>query len=137
VVFTDEEKKTIKDAAYGAVALVSNADPGLLDVVREGFAASKELAGTAGEVREALTGGGLPELIRVPVARLEDLAELEVRVLPLLREAVAILEAKAPIEAEVYRATVLAACARTAAAVGGVKPPEGAAIDKVRAALGA
>lgn len=126
---TAEEKMTLKDAAYGAVLLVSEADPGLLAMFRESFAASRALAGSSAMVREVLTSGPIPDLPR------STNEEIEARVLPALGRAMAILEAKAPGEAEAYRSTVLAACDHAAAAAGGVKATESAEVAKVRMAM--
>ena len=127
---TDHEKKTLKNAAYGAVFLVSNADPGFLAMFKESFAASKALAGSSGVVREVLTTGGIPSLPKTSPA------ELERTVLPELTRSMGILAAKAPDEADAYRSTVLAACEQVAAAVSGVKESETAEITKIKVALG-
>lgn len=124
------EKSTLKTAAFGAVFLVSNADPGLLDMVEESFAASDALAGTTGLVREVLTTGGVP---RLPS---DDPAAVEAAVLPALRRSVEILQAKAPQELDNYRSTVVAAADRVANATDGVNPAEAAMVSKVRDALG-
>ncbi|WP_091552250.1 hypothetical protein [Micromonospora pattaloongensis] len=121
---------TLKAAAFGAVFLVSNADPGLLPMVRESFAAADAFAGSTGLVNEVLTTGRPPRLAeRGP-------AELEAEVLPALRRAVEILRAKAPHEVDNYQDTVLGAALRAAAAEGGVNAAEAATVSKVRAALG-
>jgi len=127
---TDHEKKTLKNAAYGAVFLVSNADPGFLAMFKESFAASKALAGSSGVVREVLTTGGIPSLPKTSPA------ELERTVLPELTRSMGILAAKAPDEVDAYRSTVLAACEQVAAAVSGVKESETAEITKIKVALG-
>jgi len=41
---SDEEKTTVRNAAFGAVYLVSNADPGVFSMIKESFAASAALA---------------------------------------------------------------------------------------------
>jgi hypothetical protein len=128
---TDEDRKALKDAAYGAILLVSNADPGFLDMFKESFAASKALAGSSGVVREALTKGGIPSLPK------SSPADLEAMVLPGLRRSMEILRAKAPDEAEPYRSTVLAACEQAAEAGKGIQETETTIVDKIRAALGA
>jgi hypothetical protein len=128
---TAEEKAVLKEAAFGAVFLVSNADPGVLSMIKESFAASGALADTAGLVKEVLTTGGLPQLPRA------DPQEVEVIVLPTLRRAVEILEAKAPQETDNYRRTVLAAVDRVASAAEGVSEAEATMMTKVRGALGA
>ncbi|HEX7747087.1 MAG TPA: hypothetical protein VF462_17715 [Micromonosporaceae bacterium] len=124
------EMATLKTAAFGAIFLVSNADPGLIGMIRESFAASDVISGTSGLVKEALTTGGLPQLPRDDPGKVEEL------VLPLLRRSVEILGEKAPDEVDKYRSTVLAAANRAAGASAGADPAEMAMVDKVRAALG-
>ena len=126
---TAEEKSTLKTAAFGAVFLVSNADPGALDMIKESFAASRALADTAGLVREVLTTGGLPRLPRDP-------EEVELIVLAGLRRAVEILEAKTPGEADNYRRAVTVAMDRVAGVVDGVGEAEAVMVAKIRGALG-
>lgn len=123
-----EDRETLKVAAFGAVFLVSNADPGLLDMVTESFAAAEPIAGSTGLVRDVLTTGPLPQL---PVSP----AEVERDVLPALRRSVEILREKAPHEVENFQSTVLTAAERTAAAVDGVSSGEVAMVGKVREAL--
>jgi hypothetical protein len=125
---TEDEKQTLKAAAFGAVYLVSNADPGFFNVIRESFAASDALAGATGLVKEVLTGGALPRLPKSPA----DVAEV---VLPALRRSVAILAAKAPEELASYRSTVAEAVDRVAVAADGVSGRESVMMAKVREAL--
>ncbi|MFY1633459.1 hypothetical protein ACN27F_09290 [Solwaraspora sp. WMMB335] len=126
---TDDERSTLKTAAFGAVYLVSNADPGVFGMVKESFAASGAFAGATGLVREVLATGDLPRLPR------DTPAEVERLVLPALRESVAILTAKAPQELEPYRSTVIDAADRVAQAASGVDPAEATMVDKIRQAL--
>ncbi len=127
---TDEEKLTLKTGAFGAVFLVANADPGILALFRESFAAAGAFADARGVVREALTGGPLPRLPRDSALEVESVA------LPALRRAVEILAAKAPEQVPVFRSVVLAAADRAARAHDGVSPAESEVIDRVRGALG-
>jgi hypothetical protein len=126
---TPDDKATLKTAAFGAVYLVSNADPGVLAMIRESFAASGAISSASRLVREVLTTGPLPQLPRDPV-------EAERAVLPMLRRSVQILEAKAPAEVDNYRWTVQAAADRVALASAGVDSAEAEVIGKVRTALG-
>lgn len=127
---TEDEQKVLKEAAFGAVVLVSNADPGVIAMFKESFAASTALASSTGVVRKALTSGGIPHLPNAsPI-------EVEASVLPALERSIEILRAKAPAEVDGFRATVLAACEQVAAAASGVEPGESAEIDKIRTALG-
>lgn len=127
---TPGEKATLKTAAFGAVFLVSNADPGLVDMVRESFAAADVISNTTGLVKDVLTTGSLPQLPR------EDPEQVAQRVLPMLRQSMEILEHKAPSEADGYRRTVLAAAVRVARAAAGVDSAEAEMVGKVQAALG-
>ncbi|MET8256968.1 hypothetical protein ACFYPG_25825 [Micromonospora sp. NPDC005553] len=126
---TDEERLTLKTGAFGAVFLVSNADPGVLGVIRESIAASGALADASGTVKEALTTGPLPRLPR------DSQLEIESVVLPALGEAVRILREKSPRDVDAYRDLVLAAADQVARAHDGVVPSEAAAIDQIRVAL--
>ncbi|MFC8846315.1 MULTISPECIES: hypothetical protein [unclassified Micromonospora] len=126
---TDEERLTLKTGAFGAVFLVSNADPGMFAMLRESFAASGVMAGASGPVKEALTTGPLPNLPR------DSALEVESVVLPALRRAVEILRAKSPGDVAAYRSLVLAAADRVARAHRGVTPAEAAVIDRIRGAL--
>ncbi|MDG4808229.1 hypothetical protein O7634_15865 [Micromonospora sp. WMMD1120] len=126
---TDDERLTLKTGAFGAVFLVSNADPGVLGVIKESIAASGALADASGTVKEALTTGPLPKLPR------DSQLEIESVVLPALRRAVVILREKSPGDVPAYRSLVLAAADRVARAHDGVAPAEAAAIDQIRDAL--
>lgn len=125
---TEDEKRVLKKAAFGAVVLVSQVDPGLMDALRESFAAADELIASP-LVREVIGAGGHLELDEMP------LPELEAQVLPALRESVDILRAKAPEEVGHYTAAVMAACERAASGSGRVTGAERAALAKVGAAL--
>ncbi|MFI7022649.1 hypothetical protein [Micromonospora sp. NPDC049900] len=127
---TDEEKLTLKTGAFGAVLMVSNAEPGLLAVFRESFAASGAISDASGVVKEALTSGPLPKLPR------DSALEIESVVLPALRRAVGILAEKAPQDVGVYREVVLTAADRTARAHQGVSPAEAEAIGRIKDVLG-
>ncbi|GLI02962.1 hypothetical protein [Phytohabitans aurantiacus] len=128
---TSQDRVTLKTAAFGAVFLVSNADPGFFAMFKESFAASGALAGATGLVKEVLTTGTLPQLPR------RSPADVEAIVLPALERSMAILREKAPGEADNYRATVIAAVEQTAQATHGVNEREADVINKVRGALGA
>ncbi|MEV4755380.1 hypothetical protein AB0J86_09735 [Micromonospora sp. NPDC049559] len=127
---SDEERSTLKTGAFGAVFLISNADPGILSMLRESFAAAGALAGSRGLVNEVLTGGPPPRLGG------GSPAELEAAVLPALRRAVEILGAKAPAEVANYRAAVLDAVDRVAGSTEGTSRAEGELLARVRDALG-
>jgi GNAT superfamily N-acetyltransferase len=126
---SDEEKSAIRNAAFGAVYLVSNTDPGLFAMVKESFAASSALAKTPGSLGELLTHGGLPTVPKVPPA------ELEGQVLPELTRALALLTEKAPDDVAAFRAAVTEACDKVAEASKGVSAAETAVLEKIKSAL--
>ncbi|NLU79505.1 hypothetical protein HCA58_14160 [Micromonospora sp. HNM0581] len=128
---TDDEKLTLKTGAFGAVLMVSNAEPGVIALFRESFAASGAMAGASGVVKEALTSGPLPKLPR------DSALEVESVVLPALRRGVEILTEKAPQDVPVYRSVVLAAADRTARAHNGVSAAEAEVVERIRGVLGA
>ncbi|MET7878488.1 hypothetical protein [Micromonospora profundi] len=126
---TVEERLTLKTGVFGAVVLVSNADPGVVALFRESFAASGALADASGLVKDALTTGPLPQLPRTSQLEIESV------VLPALGRAVRILREKSPTDVEAYRSVVLTAADRVARAHGGVTRAESAVIDQIRGAL--
>lgn len=128
---TEEERATLKGAVFGAVFLVSNAEPGALSMIKESVAASDAFAGTTGLVRELLTTGGLP---RLPGGAPAD---VPAAVLPALRRSVEILRSKAPGEVASFRSAVLKAIEEVARAHDGISPNEAAMMATVRAALDA
>jgi hypothetical protein len=127
--YTEQEKQTIRTGVFGAVALVSNAQPGILDTLKEGVASAKALKETSPELRDVLKGG-LPQFPKSP-------AELESLVLADLAQATTILRERNPSEVNSFRDLVVSACEKAAAAGGGgVQDSEAAEISKVKQALG-
>lgn len=126
---TDDEAAVVRSAAMRAGVLVAAAEPGFLDTFKESFAASKAVKAAPPEIQQLIAQGGFPEM---PTG---DKAEVEGRTLELLRQAVGILEAKAPHLVEGYRATVLASARDVASAADDVAASEEEAISKIQAAL--
>ena len=127
--FTDDEHGTLRSAALLAGAMVSRAEKGMFDSIKESVAASKAIAGSPPQIAALVGKGGFPEL---PKGTPE---QVEARTLELLGEAVAILRAKAPDLVEGYRAMVLDSCREAAAAADDTSGNELAAIAKVESAL--
>lgn len=126
---TDDEAAVVRSAAMRAGVLVAAAEPGFLDTFKESFAASKAVKAAPPEIQQLITQGGFPEMPK------GDKAEVEGRTLELLRQAVGILEAKAPHLVEGYRATVLASARDVASAADDLAASEEEAISKIQAAL--
>ncbi|TQM83791.1 hypothetical protein FHX81_6218 [Saccharothrix saharensis] len=124
--YTEDEGRTLRTAVFGAMVLVSTAEPGSLD--EESHAGIRAMATFSPGLRQVL-GAARPEL---PAG---STADVEAGVLDALRRSVRILAAKAPAEAEAFPSAVLAVCEEVAAADGNVGTAEGAVVGKVRAAL--
>ena len=128
--YTENEKQMLRGAAFGAVFLVSNAEPGMFDMIKESFAASKSFAAASGELQGIFRGMSKPKVPKGGAAQMES------EVLSDLSASVNTAEQKAPADADAYRHIVLDACTKTAEAVGGVSAPETEMLGKVSAALG-
>jgi hypothetical protein len=129
--YTDDEKAQLRNAAFGAVFLVSNAEPGMIDMVKESFAASKAMTKATGEMQGILRKGGLPKIPK------GDPTALEQSVLTGLSSSVQMISTKQPQDLEPYRHVVLDACTSAAeAAGGGVGDDETRMLSKVMSALG-
>ena len=128
--YTDAERDTIRNAAFGAIALVSKADPGFFSSFKESLAGSKALASGPKEITEILRGGGLPS---PPTG---DAASQEQSVVSGLTQAVGILDSKADGSSAAFKGVILEATQAVADASDGVSAEEQAVLDKVRAALG-
>jgi tellurite resistance protein len=124
--YTEDEGRTFRTAVFGAMVLVSTADPGALD--QESHAGARAMARLSPELREVLEAGR-PQLPAGSVADVEN------GVLDALRRSVEILAAKAPAEVDAFPAAVLAICREVAEADGQVADAEGAVVAKVQAAL--
>jgi len=128
--YTDQERQTLRTAAFGAVFMVSSAEPGFLDMVKESFAGSKAFAQSP-ELRDILRSGGLPQM---PQGSRED---IEHGVLAALGESQSILQSKGGDELSGFQTAVSTAVDGVAnAAGGGATSREQEAIGKVKAAIG-
>lgn len=67
--FTDQDKGVVRDAALGALALVSRADPGFFAMFKESVAGSKAIAAAPAGLRELLTAGACPRPRRATRSR--------------------------------------------------------------------
>jgi tellurite resistance protein len=124
--YTEEEARTFRTAVFGAMVLVSTAEPGSLD--QESRAGGRAMEHLSPELREVLKAGR-------PVLPAGSVSDVEDGVLFALRRSVEILAAKAPHEAEAFPAAVVAICREVAEADGQVAAAEGAVVAKVEAAL--
>ena len=132
--FTEEEWDQLRKGATGAGLLVSVSDRSFFDSFKEAASLAKHLAGSRDHdsqlVRELSaergTGFGLTAKPK----------EVETETIEALQGALATLEAKAPDEAEAYRAYVLVLAVSVGRAAGGGDQAEAATVEKLRGALG-
>jgi hypothetical protein len=132
--FTEQEWETLQKGVLGAGLMVTVADRGFFDTLKEAGALAEHLS-------EARTKAASPLVRELAEERgtgfgITDSAEdVERETTEALRSAVATLEAKAPAEVQGYREFVLAVAQSVAEAAKGVAPGETDAIGKIRSAL--
>jgi tellurite resistance protein len=127
IFYTDEESRTLRTAVYGAMLLVSHADPG--PVLEERFAGLRALANLSPDLRGVL-GAARPS---VPAGTDE---EIEPVVLEALRSSMKTLSARSPEDAADFPRAVLAICREVAEADGVVVDSEDAMVARIEGALG-
>ncbi len=125
--YTDEDKATIRRAAFGAISLVSIAQPGFFDMFKESLAGSKVFAKAPPHIRELLSGG----LTMPPTGSKE---QVEAEILAELTTSTQILSAN-PEDLDGFRDVVLDACQQVAEAAKDVSPEEESVIQRVRDAV--
>ncbi len=125
-----EQSDLVRGAAFGAMALVSKADPGFFAMFKESLAGAKALAAASPEIRELLGGG----FVAPPSGAAQD---LEGAVVSQLQQARDMLAVTAPELLDGFRGVVLAACQATAQADAGVSDSERATIATIENVLSA
>jgi len=129
-VYTDQERDTIRNAAFGALTLVSAADPGFLSMFKESMAGAKALAAAPANLQDVLKSGGMPP---IPKGSQE---EIKASVLAALKQSKDIIMAKAPQDLQPFQAVIAEAINQVATAHEGISGTERQVIDEVRAAVG-
>lgn len=126
--FTQQEIETIRNGAMGAIALVSQAEPGFLATFKESVAASKALSGAPEEFVQVMKSGiSLP-----PTAG--NKAEMEDKLIENLRQAVG-AASKDPATLDALKNYVTAATQQVAEAAKGVSPQESAMMERINGVL--
>lgn len=128
--YSDEERDTIRFAAFGAMTLVSAADPGFMSMFKESMAGAKALAAAPADLQGVLRSGGMPPM---PKGSKE---EVKANVLAALRQAKVLIAAKAPQDLVPFQTVIAEAINQVAAAHEGVSESERQAIMEVREAVG-
>lgn len=128
--YTDDERDTIRTAAFGAMTLVSAADPGFFAMFKESMAGAKALASATGDLQTVLRSDGMPTLPKGSKDQMRS------AVLSALEESAQIISTKSPQDLQAFRMVIAAACDEVAVAHEGVTPGEQTAINEVKAAAG-
>ena len=134
--FTQDEWEALQKGVTGAGFLMAVSDRSFFDSFKEAGALARHLS----EARKS----GSSELIReLAEARATGFgltsssAEIESETLEALREAMQVLEERAPEEADPYRSFVLEVAESVGNAAAGGEAAESESLEKIRSALGA
>ncbi|MCX2947851.1 TerB family tellurite resistance protein [Lentzea sp. NEAU-D7] len=125
--YTEAEGQTLRTAVFGAMVLVSTADPGSVD--EESQAGVRAITLLPDDMR-AVIAAAPPSLPK------GSTSEVESGVLAALRDSVAIINAHEPRDVPIFRAAVSEMCRSVAGADGEVAAAERAMVTKVVEALG-
>jgi tellurite resistance protein len=125
--YTEAEGQTLRTAVFGAMVLVSTADPGSVD--EESHAGIRAMTLLSDDLR-AVIAAAPPSL---PSGTTSD---VEAGVLAALKESVAIIDAHEPRDVAIFRAAVTEMCRSVAGADGEVAATEKEMVTRVVEALG-
>ncbi|WP_434442906.1 hypothetical protein [Lentzea sp. E54] len=125
--YTEAEGQTLRTAVFGAMVLVSTADPGSVD--EESHAGVRAITLLSDDLR-AIIAAAPPAL---PQGSASD---VEAGVLAALRDSVAIINAHEPRDVAIFRAAVSEMCRSVAGADGEVAVAEKEMVTRVVEALG-
>jgi hypothetical protein len=124
--YTEAEGQTLRTAVFGAMVLVSTADPGSVD--EESYAGIRAMSLLSDDLR-AIVAAAPPAL---PQGSASD---VEAGVLAALRSAVEIINAHEPRDVSIFRAAVTEMCRSVAGADGEVAATEREMVTRVVEAL--
>ncbi|MEU3844126.1 hypothetical protein AB0E88_29395 [Streptomyces sp. NPDC028635] len=129
ITLTEQDKLTLRTAAYGAITLLAAADP----------AGRPHKIATAGTIALGSATGLVGHVLATPLSGKEltgkSTAEIADRVLPALTASVRLLHERSPAEAGDFRRTVLVALEAAQAHQGETKPVTAEMIRKITEAL--
>ncbi len=125
--YTEAEGQTLRTAVFGAMVLVSTADPGSVD--EESHAGIRAMTLLSDDLR-AVIDAAPPSLPR------GSASDVEAGVLAALRSSVQIVNAREPRDVPIFRAAVAEMCRSVAGADGEVASAERTMVSRVVEALG-
>ena len=124
--YTEAEGQTLRTAVFGAMVLVSTADPGSVD--EESYAGIRAMTLLPDDLR-AVIAAAPPSLPKGAAS------EVETGVLAALKDAVRIIDAHEPRDVAIFRAAVTEMCRSVAGADGEVAVAEKEMVTRVVEAL--
>lgn len=124
--YTEVEGQTLRTAVFGAMVLVSTADPGAVD--EESYAGIRAMSLLSDDLR-AVVAAAPPALPK------GSASDVEAGVLAALRSAVGIINAHEPRDVPIFRAAVTEMCRSVAGADGEVASAEREMVTRVVEAL--
>jgi hypothetical protein len=124
--YTEAEGNTLRTAVFGAMVLVSTADPGSLD--EESYAGVRAMTLLTDDLRAVIEAAS-PTL---PTGSSADVVD---GVLAALKESVGIISAREPRDVPIFRAAVTEMCRSVAGADGDVAASEKEMVTRVIEAL--
>ena len=128
--YTDQERDTIRLAAFGALTLVAAADPGFIAMFKESMAGARALAAAPGDLQGVFKAGGMPPMPK------GNKDEVKTNVITALGQAKEIIAAKAPQDLQPFQAVIAEAIDQVALAHHGVSEGERKVINEMRAVVG-
>jgi hypothetical protein len=134
--FTDDEWHTLQWAVTDTMAYVSMADPGFWDTFKEASAAAKFMAAAKSATQSPLVHDLAGDIkIGHDKAVTHNRADMAGEVAARVRDAAAIVAAKAPTDLEAFKGFIMGVARATAEATKGVGSHEATAIEKLEVAL--
>ena len=124
--YTEAEGQTLRTAVFGAMVLVSTADPGSVD--EESYAGIRAMSLLSDDLR-AVVAAAPPALPK------GSASDVEAGVLAALRSSVEIINAHEPRDVSIFRAAVTEMCRSVAGADGEVAATEREMVTRVVEAL--
>jgi hypothetical protein len=132
--FTEQEWEALQKGVSGAGFLTALSDRSFFDSFKEAGALARHM-GEAQRTAQSELVRDLGETRATGFGLTDSPAEIESETMDALRQAVQVLEQKAPEEVEAYKSFVLEVAQSVGSAAGGGETAEAETVEKIRAAL--
>ena len=132
--FTEQEWEALQKGVSGAGFLTALSDRSFFDSFKEAGALARHM-GEAQRTAQSELVRDLGETRGTGFGITDSPAEIESETMDALRQAVQVLEQKAPDEVEAYKSFVIEVAQSVGSAAGGGETAEAETVEKIRAAL--